>query len=243
VNERAEIMTANREGLDGLLFGLKKQQVRVGWGLERKAVERLERIIAETGSRTKAHKAAKAALTDPAALEKWIEESAVEGVRLWREKNLEVIEEGHQKRLEAARREYGEGELGRMMVELKMSTLSTQAASVDQIRNYLGKLNRDVSDSRVDEYYTAMLKGTWWFTPDPVVVTDDGYIINGQHRLIAAEKLADIDKEGSRTPPTFVVVWGVDKKAALLMDEAKRSADDRRSIAVRYATSMAEVAV
>ena len=45
--------------------------------------------------------------------------------------------------------------------------------------DYIGKLNREVNSIRVAEYGTAMEEGKWWFTPDPVVVTDTGEIING----------------------------------------------------------------
>ena len=111
------------------------------------------------------------------------------------------------------------------------------AATFDSIRFYLGDLNRDVNESRVATYRAAMEKGDWWFTPDPIVVTDAGDIINGQHRLLAVEG-QEIDPA-----PQFVVVWGVDKRAAILMDEARRTATDRRNIAIRYANSSGGEAV
>ncbi len=102
-------------------------------------------------------------------------------------------------------------------------------------RHYIGALNREVNDARVREYEAAMKRGEWWFTPDPIVVTDTGDIINGQHRILAAEDLFDSPDKA----PQFVVVWGVDKRAALLMDEARRTATDRRDIALRYARANA----
>src|SRR5207245_10560275 len=45
-------------------------------------------------------------------------------------------------------------------------------------------------------------------------------------RLNAAERLA---------PIAFVLATGVEERAALLMDEARRTASDRRLIAIRYA--------
>jgi len=100
----------------------------------------------------------------------------------------------------------------------------------------IGALNRDVVPSRVREYHGAMLRGDWWFTPDPIVVTDEGDIINGQHRLLAAlEALPEKDDTDPRPAPQFVVVWGVDKRAAILMDESRRSTTDRRDIAMRFA--------
>lgn len=109
----------------------------------------------------------------------------------------------------------------------------------------LCRLNRRFSTARKNAYLNAMLGQdgeSWWFTPDPIVVTTEGYIVNGQHRLVAAIecchiRLRDDEASGVRwSIPTFVVVWGVERQAALLMDEARRNATDRRDIAVRYAT-------
>jgi len=61
------------------------------------------------------------------------------------------------------------------------------------IAPHIGPLNRSVVASRVDEYKWKMLGGSWWFTPDPIVVTNEGHIINGQHRLLAAEELVESD--------------------------------------------------
>jgi len=113
------------------------------------------------------------------------------------------------------------------------------AIAFNSIQFYLGKLNRDVNQSRVDAYGADMQAGRWWFTPDPIVVTDEGNIINGQHRLLAVEQYAfrKRDELAAGTFPQFVVVWGVDKRAAILMDEARRSATDRRDIALRFAAA------
>lgn len=116
-------------------------------------------------------------------------------------------------------------------------------------------LNRDLSDARVTGYLEDMLHARWWDSPDPICVTPQGVVINGQHRVAAALKaspksnwMADYGEEPFKGEggyfdwtadyeaiPSFVVVWDVEPKAALLMDEARRSTDDRRSIAVRYA--------
>lgn len=105
------------------------------------------------------------------------------------------------------------------------------------VRHYLGNLNRDINQGRVSAYWTDMEQGKWWFSPDPIVVTDTGDIINGQHRLLAVEGALGKGEITDETAPTFVVVWGVDKKAAILMDEARRTSTDRRDIALRYAGS------
>jgi hypothetical protein len=98
----------------------------------------------------------------------------------------------------------------------------------------LSDLNRPISLARTNLYAEEMEAGRWYFTPDPIVITDEGYVVNGQHRLAAADA---IDWSQSGEAPQFLVVWGVDKKTALLMDEAKRSADDRRHIALSYASA------
>ncbi len=56
-------------------------------------------------------------------------------------------------------------------------------------------------------------------------------MLNGQHRLLAATL---IEWEDGAEVPQFLVVWGVDKKTALLMDEASRNSNDRRTIALGY---------
>jgi len=110
-------------------------------------------------------------------------------------------------------------------------------AAFNSVRFYLGDLNRDVNDGRVAAYGTDMENGKWWFTPDPIVVTDEGAIINGQHRLLAVERALSEGKLTDAAAPQFVVVWDVDKRAAILMDEARRTTTDRRDIAIRYASA------
>jgi hypothetical protein len=127
-------------------------------------------------------------------------------------------------------------------------------ARLHRIKDYIGPLNRDINEPRVEAYAVTMSAGEWFFTPDPIVVTDEGAIINGQHRLLAAEGVLTGEQgryqsfAGIRSfseftlwpatkVPQFVVVWGVDKRAAILMDEARRSSNDRRDIALRYANA------
>ena len=91
-------------------------------------------------------------------------------------------------------------------------------------------INRRLSPARVASYVEEMASGRWVFSPDPIVVSEDGYLVNGQHRLLAAGAI-----EWKEDAPQLLVVWGVDRKSALLMDEARRSANDCRHIAVSYA--------
>jgi hypothetical protein len=65
--------------------------------------------------------------------------------------------------------------------------------------------------------------------------SEEGYILNGQHRLIAASQVG-WPKEGHELTE-LPVVWGVDKRTALLMDEATRSTKDRRHIALGFASA------
>jgi hypothetical protein len=96
-------------------------------------------------------------------------------------------------------------------------------------------LNRPFSQARADLYADEMLAGRWYTSPDPIVITESGYVINGQHRLAAASMI--VWEEGDEIP-LFLVVWGVDEKTALLMDEAKRNTTDRRAIALGYASAL-----
>lgn len=96
-------------------------------------------------------------------------------------------------------------------------------------------INRELAGARIDLYSEEMVAGRWHFSPDPIVITEEGYIVNGQHRLIAA---ASVTWEEGDVIPQFLVVWGVDKRTALLMDEAARSTKDRRHIAFGYADAL-----
>jgi hypothetical protein len=98
-------------------------------------------------------------------------------------------------------------------------------------------INRKLSYARLALYEEEMAAGRWRFSPDPIVITDEGYLVNGQHRLLAASQI-----EWNGDAPRFLVVWGVDKKTALLMDEAQRSGRDRRDIAINYAEVAASAA-
>lgn len=102
----------------------------------------------------------------------------------------------------------------------------------------LTDLNREFSFARYALYLEEMAAGRWYDSADPIVITEDGYIVNGQHRLVAASR---VEWEGDEIPQ-FVVVSGVNKKAALLMDEAARSKDDRRHIALRFADVVSKAA-
>ena len=98
-------------------------------------------------------------------------------------------------------------------------------------------LNRGFNYARYKGYLENMKEGKWWTTPDPVAITTEGQIINGQHRLAAALDVPWEEAE-QEAIPFLVVVWGIDKRAALLMDEAKRNPNDRRDIALKFAEAV-----
>jgi hypothetical protein len=99
----------------------------------------------------------------------------------------------------------------------------------------LTALNRPYSEARAELYAEEMVAGRWYTSADPIVISENGYVINGQHRLAAASMV--VWEKGDEFP-LFLVVWGVDEKTALLMDEAKRNTTDRRAIALGYATAL-----
>ena len=44
----------------------------------------------------------------------------------------------------------------------------------------LWTLNRDINQHRVGNYKSDMIEGRWWFSPDPLVFSDEGRILNGR---------------------------------------------------------------
>jgi hypothetical protein len=217
---RVEMLTADKAGFTGFLRDLKRAKVA-----HAQPASELEEALGRP--------------LKPREYERLV----TAGVEQWEKRQAESVEaqrkEGRAKKLEAATSGDNEAALQAIiqapLVDLYADKLAATFASV---RCYLGKLNRDVNDSRVAEYQTAMEDGRWWFTPDPIVVTTEGAIINGQHRLLAVERVLNGKPiPEAFVPPQFVVVWNVDKKAALLMDEARRTATDRRDIALRFASA------
>lgn len=97
------------------------------------------------------------------------------------------------------------------------------------------EFNREINPRRVEEYGNAMEKGDWHdLLSDPITITEDGQVINGQHRLAAASQV-DWEKAGS--DPQFLIVWGVSPKEALHADVAKRTSRDQATIATKVAVA------
>jgi hypothetical protein len=95
--------------------------------------------------------------------------------------------------------------------------------------------NRDIRPQRVDEYADEMSAGCWHdLFSDPITITRNGQIINGQHRLAAASQ---VDWSRVQNDPAFLVAWGVDPKEALRADGSRRTNKDEKTIAYKVATS------
>jgi hypothetical protein len=95
------------------------------------------------------------------------------------------------------------------------------------------QLNRDIRPQRVDAYADEMRAGRWRsLLSDPIAITEEGHVINGQHRLAAASK---VDWSEVENDPEFLVIWGVDPLEATLADGSRRTDRDERTIATRVA--------
>lgn len=227
-----EILTAFEDGLNA--FVLKLQRMRVEPVLRRSIQRSLQQDDPLCFAKGKKNRVRYSKLSE--VQQRQVEDEIVEGVvdaavANWHKQRREHIEQvAAQMKVENETKHdpYIAAALG----ELLDARAEEKIRLLDSVRTYIGPLNRDLNDARIEAYKADMKRGEWWFTPDPIVVTNEGNIINGQHRLIAAEEALPWD---GVKPPQFVVVYGVEPRAALLMDEARRTANDRRDIAMRFA--------
>jgi len=81
--------------------------------------------------------------------------------------------------------------------------------------------------------FLPSLEGGLWRDPlsDPITITAEGHVVNGQHRL-AAISLSDRSKAGN--DPKFLVVWGVAAEDAVLADTSKRAQRDQATITTKF---------
>jgi hypothetical protein len=94
------------------------------------------------------------------------------------------------------------------------------------------QFNRDIRPDLAEKYMEEMQAGQWHdLLSDPITITDDGQVINGQHRLAAA---CAVDWSEVENDPLFLVVFGVDPAEALHADGSRRTNRDERMIAERY---------
>jgi hypothetical protein len=97
------------------------------------------------------------------------------------------------------------------------------------------QLNRDIRPGRVEEYGEEMEAGRWHdLLSDPIAITEDGHVVNGQHRLAAA---SGVCWEKVENDPAFLVIWGVSPTEALLADGSRRTDRDEHTIATRVANA------
>ena len=98
------------------------------------------------------------------------------------------------------------------------------------------RYNRDIRPQRVEKYGKEMQAGEWRdLLSDPITVTADGQVLNGQHRIAAA---CDVDWDKAGNDPTFLVIWGADPSEALYADGSRRTHRDGETIAVKVASTV-----
>jgi hypothetical protein len=116
------------------------------------------------------------------------------------------------------------------------------------------KFNRDIRYERVAQYADEMLAGRWRdLLTDPIGITAEGQVVNGQHRL-AAVYVAQVEAEeavsrgraekyGGSWPredndPKFLVIWNVDPTEAQYADGSRRTQKDEKVIADKVVASL-----
>jgi hypothetical protein len=93
------------------------------------------------------------------------------------------------------------------------------------------RYNRDIRPQRAAEYHEEMQAGRWRdLLTDPISITADGQVLNGQHRLAAAE---GVDWEEAGNNPSFLVIWNADPGEALYADGSRRTQRDEKTVAAR----------
>lgn len=98
-----------------------------------------------------------------------------------------------------------------------------------------GQHNRPLLPARVKQYQNDMVAGRWRdCLSDPIAITKDGEVINGQHRIAAAAGLNYSDDDPAKLPK-FLVIFGVDPAEIALADRSKRTANDMAVITGKLA--------
>lgn len=73
--------------------------------------------------------------------------------------------------------------------------------------------NRPIDNRVVTSYAEAMMRGEWVLNGEAIIVSDDGVLLDGQHRLAACVK--------ANIPMTAVVVQGIPRAAQATIDRGK----------------------
>lgn len=98
--------------------------------------------------------------------------------------------------------------------------------------------NRSLRDVISNNYLTDMRDGAWMFTGDPIRISPDGTLLDGQHRLTAAAAMPN-----NWTTP-MLVIDGLSKDTQLVMDQGRKRtpAQQLQLIGYKHATLLAAVA-
>jgi hypothetical protein len=80
--------------------------------------------------------------------------------------------------------------IAHIKAQIKSGKLATQVLTISpEVATYLIELNwsgnRNLQQSVVDRYATEMRHGNWMLTGEPLILSWDGVVIDGQHRLWA----------------------------------------------------------
>jgi hypothetical protein len=86
------------------------------------------------------------------------------------------------------------------------------------------RLNRPIRDQHVKRIVGQILDGKWRFNGDTIKISDDGSVLDGQHRLWAIIE--------SKTPVETMLLWGIAREAFATIDtvRAPRSGGDTLSL-------------
>lgn len=100
----------------------------------------------------------------------------------------------------------------------------------------LNLVNRNISEARVKRYIRAMTKGDWAYVGDPIRVTTDFQILDGQHRLTAIER--------SGITVRMLVISGVPAEHQKYMDagRSRNAADSVHILGIKNSTVVAAAA-
>lgn len=102
--------------------------------------------------------------------------------------------------------------------------------------------NRRISAVAVERYRRDMESGRWIYAGDPIRFSDDGTLLDGQHRLMALAALGD--DQGISLP--FLIIRGLPSESQMVMDQGrKRTAAQQLSLAgvKEYSTVAAGVKI
>lgn len=108
---------------------------------------------------------------------------------------------------------------GTTMTALPVS-LTPELATVLLERN---PENRNVKPDKVNDFVTDILSGNWKVNGEPLIISSDGKLNDGQHRCLAVIQ--------SKTPITVMFVFGVDRDSRDTLDQGvNRSPGDYLAI-------------